>query len=355
MNYDIVVIGGGPAGASFARIIDSKYKVLVIDKRNLNEEKDYIRAKCCGGLLAPQAQKVLAQMHLGLPKEMLVEPQVFSVKAIDFKSKIQKFYQRNYININREKFDRWMFSLIPKNIDVITKCILKDIRKNKSNIEVELFYNGKLQNIKTKILIGADGSNSKVRNEIYKEDKIEKYISIQNCYKTKTKMPYFVSVFDNEISDFYSWVIQKEDGLFIGTAIKDSKTCHQKYDLLIKKLKNQGFDIGKCIKKEGTCILRPMKNKDIFLGRENIFLIGEAAGFISPSSAEGISYALRSGYLLAESINKSLSNHKIKYKKNTLKLRTEIRIKKIKAKIMYNDFLRKWIMKSGVLSYKDYR
>ncbi len=33
--YDIAIIGAGPAGATFARLIGTKYKVLLLDKREL--------------------------------------------------------------------------------------------------------------------------------------------------------------------------------------------------------------------------------------------------------------------------------------------------------------------------------
>jgi choline dehydrogenase-like flavoprotein len=39
--YDIVIIGSGPAGANLARLIGEKYKVLLIDKRDLeNHNKE---------------------------------------------------------------------------------------------------------------------------------------------------------------------------------------------------------------------------------------------------------------------------------------------------------------------------
>lgn len=60
--YDIAIVGAGPAGATLARLIAKRYKVLLIDKRRLTAEAaDPWRQKCCGGLLAPDAQKILAQ------------------------------------------------------------------------------------------------------------------------------------------------------------------------------------------------------------------------------------------------------------------------------------------------------
>ena len=77
MIYDIIVIGSGPAGSTFTRIVSkSNKKVLLIDNENINNKKP------CGGLLAPDAQKELAHYDLVIPKNVLVSPQIFSVKTI---------------------------------------------------------------------------------------------------------------------------------------------------------------------------------------------------------------------------------------------------------------------------------
>ena len=60
---------------------------------------------------------------------------------------------------------------------------------------------------------------------------------------------------------------------------------------------------------EAAMILRPDSLSEICLGSDNILLVGEAAGLISPSSAEGISYALRSGKLAAQAINQEYENN----------------------------------------------
>lgn len=84
-RYDIAVIGLGPAGSAFCMSVDtSKYRVIALDK------KDTGFSKPCGGLLAPDAQKALARLGKVLPKEVLVDPQVFSVRTIDFDSSLQR-------------------------------------------------------------------------------------------------------------------------------------------------------------------------------------------------------------------------------------------------------------------------
>lgn len=51
-------------------------------------------------------------------------------------------------------------------------------------------------------------------------------------------------------------------------------------------------------------MLCPSRWQDFVCGQNNAFLIGEAAGFISASSLEGISYALDSAELLSQILNR---------------------------------------------------
>jgi geranylgeranyl reductase len=117
--YDVAIIGAGPAGATLARLIAEKYRVLLIDKRQLIDLPEKLSSsKCCGGLLAPDAQRMLSRLGLGLPKSVLEEPQLFVVRAIDIQQGLEGYYQRHYINMHRQKFDRWLLSLVPSSVDI---------------------------------------------------------------------------------------------------------------------------------------------------------------------------------------------------------------------------------------------
>ena len=117
-EYDIAIIGAGPSGSTLAKILSKKYhlkydkdpKILIIDRRDLDKTSDFKLSKSCGGLIAPDAQKTLAELGLGIPKNVLVGPQLFTVRVIDFDNNIDRFYQRHYINVDREKFDRWFYA-----------------------------------------------------------------------------------------------------------------------------------------------------------------------------------------------------------------------------------------------------
>ncbi len=352
--YDIVIIGAGPAGSTLARLLDKKYKILLIDKRNLNENIEYNREKCCGGLLAPAAQKILAQLGLGVPKDVLTGPQMFSVKSIDYDNNIERFYPRHYINIDREKLDRWLISLVPNTVEVAFNCIFKSYKEVDDYLEIKLRGNNSDYVIKTKILVGADGAISRVRKQAFKDSFVpEKYVSIQDWYKTNKDMPFYTSIFDKDVTDFYSWIIQKDDYLLIGSAIPIKTNVNKRFSLLIQKLKKSGYIEGEAYKRTGTLIMRTRKLGQINAAKGKIALIGEAAGFISPSSAEGISYALKSGAILAKCINIYSGNFGNEYIKKIKKLKVNIFIKNIKALLMYNKLTRKLIMKTRILSIKN--
>ena len=98
MRYDAAVIGGGPAGATFARELAKscpEKRIVLID------EKPRTGSKVCGGLLAPDAQKVFASLDLTLPTKVLDDPQIFAVETVDLQAKIIRCYQRHYLNMNR--------------------------------------------------------------------------------------------------------------------------------------------------------------------------------------------------------------------------------------------------------------
>jgi len=58
--HDIATIGAGPAGSTLARLVADRYRVMLVDKRQLNANApNPWQQKCCGGLLAPDAQKIL--------------------------------------------------------------------------------------------------------------------------------------------------------------------------------------------------------------------------------------------------------------------------------------------------------
>ena len=344
--YDIVIIGAGPAGSTLAKLISkTNKKILIIDAENEKNKKP------CGGLLAPDAQKELAHYDLVIPKDILVSPQIFSVKTMDLVSKQIKYYQR----MDRYKFDKYLVSLIPKNVKKINGRVVSI--KKQDNYILEVLEKNKKSIINSKIIVGADGCNSIVRRTFYKNN-IMKYMAIQEWYKcVDTSNSFYSCIFDRKTSDSCSWLIHKDEYLIYGGAfdIKNSKDKFFEQKNRLSKFLN--VDLNEPVKREACLVYRPKRFKDFVTGKDGAYLIGEAAGFISASSFEGISSAIKSADILSKIIIKNDNINKITklYRLKTINLKIKLRLKVIKRWFMYTSIVRNIIMMLGIDTIKIYK
>ena len=348
-HYDITIIGAGPAGSTLARTLGKKYKVLLVDKRPLDKEPTKL-IKNCGGLIAPDAQKALATFGLSIPKSVLVSPQTFFVESIDFDNDLVRDYQRHYINVDRESYDRWLVTLCENSCEQLFSTRYRGATRVDDKYVVKLLQNSEIIEVSTDIIVGADGANSKVKKEFIGELEHEpkKYISIQEWFPNDKNVNHFVAMFDKEISDFYSWIIPKDNGIIFGSAVEEGKSAQKYHDLQKEKLKKHGYDLSEPIKREGCHLVRPLSSKDVCFGKDSVALIGEASGLVSPTSAEGISYAMLSGDALGRAILEDKENFLELYERNGKPLKKNIDSKMRKYPIMYNQTIRKMVFKLGV-------
>jgi flavin-dependent dehydrogenase len=124
----------------------------------------------------------------------------------------------------------------------------------------------------------------------------------------------------------------------------------EKFARLKTKLRAYGLNFGKTVFREGTLILRPVKQNQLFTGKKGIALLGEAAGWISPSSAEGLSYAFRSALILADALGSTPDGFETRYHEKTGILRRNILLKNLKSYVIFNPLLRKMVMSTGLQS-----
>ena len=350
--YDVAIIGSGPAGAVLALWLTRKcpeFKILLVDGQGEDNKK------VCGGLLAPDAQGMFARLGLTLPKNVLADPQIFDVETIDLVTGNVRNYQRHYLNMDRYKFDKWLVSLVPDSVYIYRgRC--EKIQRDGDGFVLTLGG----ERIGACFVVGADGANSLVRRTFFKDRPVKKYVSIQQHFGCdgNSNMPPYSCIFDSKTSDSCSWTIRKEGTVIFGGAF-DKKNCRQMFELQKTRLeKFLGQEFGDIVKTEACLVASPRKYSDLLCGGGNVFLVGEAAGFISASSFEGISSAMLSARLLAEAF--ASSGHDgvqilRRYRKNTRGLRFKLYAKMQKRRVLCSPFLRLLIMKSGVKSMEKYR
>lgn len=350
--YDIAVVGAGPAGAIFVKELATArpdLKILLIDGQS---DK---KAKPCGGLLAPDAQKLLAKFDLALPRDILEDPQIFAVETIDIEKRLVRYYQRYYLNMDRYAFDRWLLSLAPSQVTVCKgRCI--GVERDGENFDILIKADGEELRVGAKALIGADGGGSIVRRTFYTPVGVQ-YVAIQQWFENKgQRLPYYSCVFDEKTSDSCSWTIHKGRYVIFGGAFK-KQGCRKAFDE--QKSRLEAFldnSFGEAVKTEACLVSSPRSFKDFNTGEKNIFLLGEAAGFISASSFEGLSSAMFSGKMLADAFAKGEDYDSIQriYRKTTRALRVKLWTKSVKRAILCSPFFRKIIMKSGIQSIRPY-
>lgn len=347
--HDIAIIGAGPAGSTLARLLGGKYRVLLADRREMDPSRPS-GGKCCGGLVAPDAQKAIAELGLGLPSGVVVGPQLFAVRTIDLAAKRERFYQRFYINIDRAKFDCWLVSLA-SGADTRFGFMFKGFERSNDGFDIRFTHNGKEYMEKARVLVGADGASSPVRRLAAPEwPSPARYVAIQEWFRDSAPAPYFSAIFDPDTTDFYCWTIPKEDMLLVGAALRPGPDASSRFEQFKRKLPAWGFDLGSLVKREGAEILRPLHARQIATGENGVVLVGEAAGFISPSSCEGLSYAFRSASALARSLEPGLAGFEARYAREVSGLRRNIVLKNLKSPFMCNPFLRSMVMKTGLSS-----
>lgn len=335
LGFDVIIVGAGVAGCTLANNLSKELKILLID------QKVFPRHKACSGILVKESIDFLKGEDL---EKILVTNTLIYIEYFDSDNNKSKIIKKNFLNSNRFLLDKYLHEKIvqKENIYFLENTRLIECKNTKDNKHLVILIesNGIIKPIITTHLVGCDGASSTVRKNILKKD-IRFYIGMQELLKTNKQFDHAYFIFDNQITDFYSWIIPKPPYTEIGTLLDPSNT-KEKYAQFKQKLSTT-FGIKEDGKIDSSIVLRPESAKDICLGDKNILLCGEAAGLISPSSAEGISYALNSGYFCAMAINTQKDNVFEEYSKNCKEMIKRLQKKFEKSRIISDKNKRKML------------
>lgn len=296
--YDVVIVGGGPAGATAANTLASAgYDVALIDKAG--------RIKPCGGAVPPRLINDYA-----VPDELIVA-RINTARIISPSSRsVDMHIDGGFVGmVDREHFDDWLRQRAAANGATRITGQFETFRSHEDG-GVELEYRDKDTGItmclRARLAIGADGARSEFARKA-----IPKYRPPPSvfAYHEIIKSPPATAgsngfderrcdvVYNGKYSpDFYAWVFPhgSTTSVGVGSAVKGFSL--RQATAAVRQA--NGLSSAETVRREGAPIpLKPLRKWD---NGKNAVLAGDAAGVVAPASGEGIYYAMLTGQFAAE-------------------------------------------------------
>ncbi|MDA8585521.1 geranylgeranyl diphosphate reductase [Rhodobacteraceae bacterium] len=304
--YDVVVIGGGPSGATAADdLARSGKKVAMIDRDG--------RIKPCGGAIPPRAIEDFA-----IPEDQLVAKVNTARMISPTGRKVDIPIENGFVGmVDRKDFDPFLRARAKEAGAVcVTGTFLRIARDaGQTRVIYRSKETGEECSLATRLIIGADGARSKVaKAEIPGGDKIPYVIAYHEIIEAPALSADYDPlrcdvIYDGAISpDFYGWIFPhgKSASIGMGTGIDGVDLKKATADIRAA----HGLTDCKTLRREGAPIpLHPMDKWD---NGHDVIIAGDAAGVVAPSSGEGIYYAMLGGRVAATAASAYLSTGRVK-------------------------------------------
>ena len=303
--YDVMVIGAGPGGSMAARkCAQAGLKTVIVERA-----AKLPRRKACGGLLVPECVAVIEREIGKVPTELYVTPPLRGFYSHGVK--VEEADAMTILNPWRKDIDNWFTeNAIKAGAEIMLGTLFTGFAVEKDRIVVSLRREGKEAKEEAKVLIGADGSSSVVRQLLYPD--INFSANLRRSYR-----PHYQGTIDIDLEWCHLWMgkewgsvyaplVPKGDMMILGSsgsAGEDLKERAERFkEFLTRKY---GFH-GAFLFAEG-CADQHALAGEVLAGKGNVMLVGDAAGLIR-EYGEGIFPALTSGLEAAKAAAQALAS-----------------------------------------------
>jgi geranylgeranyl reductase family protein len=339
--YDVAVIGAGPAGCSAALTLTRKgLSVVLLEKENLP------RYKTCGGGVLHRAFKLLP------PEVERVVERRFNSAQLNFLGTDLNFVVTRSEPIIHMTMRADLDCLLAREAgtagaEIVESCPVRHVTVREQFVEISADRG----NFRAKFVIAADGVHSATAKAAGWPDlpalapalEYEVHLA-EKDFERFGKIPRFDF---NSIEAGYAWVFPKRAHLSVGILCtrRVSADLHAR---LMDYLERLGITKIQKIERHGYLI--PLVPRRGALARGRVLLVGDAAGLVDPVTAEGISYAVRSGQLAATALADCRLDVSQAGKLYQSLLETEIlrelRAGRVLANVLYNyPRFRNWVFR----------
>jgi geranylgeranyl reductase len=311
MKYKVAVVGGGPSGACAAEIFAQEKGIdTVLFERKLDN------AKPCGGAIPlcmigefdlPESVVDRKVRRMNLISPTGVEVSIGStLKPDEYIGMCRREILDKYLRDRAIEYGAECVNGLVTSVDVPEDH--KTNPESRYTIHYQEFTEGSSagtpKTMDVDLIVGADGANSRVAKAM-DAGQYNFAIAFQERIKiSDEKMKFYeemaeMYVGDDVSPDFYGWVFPKYDHVGVGTGTVINRPAIKQYQKAIRDRAGDKIAGGKIIKVEAHPIPEHYRPRRV---QGRIALVGDAAGYVTKCSGEGIYFAAKSGRMAAEEI-----------------------------------------------------
>ncbi len=292
-NYQVIIVGGGPAGSTLGCILLKQgVKTLIIDKRV------FPRKKLCAGGLTPYAFE-LYDKHIGR-ENFSVADETYTTKLYFREEFVMEIKQDKPLRfVDRETFDNELLS----RYSALGGQTVLGVRAQSFDTEKRTITLADGREFGYSVLVGADGANSAVRRLIdpnYRPDTFCIETSVPNANGAHE-----ASIYCGE-GGGYGWIFPHGENLSIGYG-GSAQRAKRNADAFDGFLKLTGVDSEEVQPKICGAFI-PMTPVSA-PAKDGILLVGDAGGFVFPTTGEGLYYAAYTAENAAATITELLNGN----------------------------------------------